>query len=362
MPSGRDKEVTIDVLDRPLKRFKSNDTESFVVNVRASSIEKASNDPVTSPTINAFGRKWVLLIVGDGNDVNFELHNSHEYPGLRFIITISCKDWKQQSEYVYGPTIRVSKDEFLKKYTDNDGMVGITLELERVHAVQWKPDKFVYQPVLAKIIKSKKTADCIFIVEGKKFHLHKCILEARCPKLYEIADISEDKPFVFDADKINSETFDTIIHYVYGVRAPDFCGCPKFTKAILSAACYLQLTNLKLLAECQLASHHINSYNAAEFLLLADSYVCALLKEEAMNVCLKYLDCVKQSSGWKLLQESPVLLTELLTYSCHKSYDRIDCLDVVTLRKELQKRKLEVDGTREMLVNRLRAAYDKESK
>jgi hypothetical protein len=209
-------------------------------------------------------------------------------------------------------------------------------------------------------LESKKTADSVFIVGGKHFQLHKCVLETQSPKLYEFAEMAKDKPFVIGPKIVDSETFDTVIRYIYGLRPPYFWNHEATTKAIFNAACYLQITNLKLHAEWYLAYEILNIDNASELLLLADSHACALLKEEAMKCCLMNIESAKKSSGWKLLQESPVLLEELLTFSCIQSRDKIDCMDVGELRKELQKRQLEVDGSREILVNRLRAACDKD--
>ncbi|OEU18051.1 hypothetical protein FRACYDRAFT_268855 [Fragilariopsis cylindrus CCMP1102] len=108
---------------------------------------------------------------------------------------------------------------------------------------------------------------------------------------------------------------------------------------------------------------------AAGFLLLADSYSCALLKEAAMVVYASNPNDVMESSqdDWTKLKESNDLLVELLVYatSSRKQYssvvddgngtiDDVDDFDVTSLRERLQQQNvdLDLDGSREILVER----------
>jgi hypothetical protein len=143
---------------------------------------------------------------------------------------------------------------------------------------------------------------------------------------------------------------------MYSVEFPS-CENESQTKAILKAASYLELTKLKICAEERLAYEYLKIDNAVELLLCADAHVCALLKEEAMTFCLSYLDLVKQTPGWQMLKESTEMYEELLAICVQEvSMYTVDSLDVKSLRDQLESYGLDIDGTREMLVARLKAA------
>ena len=97
--------------------------------------------------------------------------------------------------------------------------------------------------------------------------------------------------------------------------------------------------------------------SAAEILLLADSHAYALLKEQAMNLIVDNYSKVKATSGWKQLRESSSLLTEVLDNMSGEAINKGDAgekMGVSELRKRLASRGLDADGTREMLVKRLK--------
>jgi len=98
-------------------------------------------------------------------------------------------------------------------------------------------------------------------------------------------------------------------------------------------------------------------------LVFADAHSCALLKEAAMNAVVTNAAAVRDTEGWSAIQESNRLLEELFhsVTDVHrpKGDDEIDLMDVTTLRNCLQKAKLDLDGSREMLVDRWKN-YQKE--
>mmetsp|Transcript_38756 Transcript_38756/g.44654 ORF Transcript_38756/g.44654 Transcript_38756/m.44654 type:complete len:123 (-) Transcript_38756:120-488(-) len=100
--------------------------------------------------------------------------------------------------------------------------------------------------------------------------------------------------------------------------------------------------------------------NAAALLVFADSYTCPLLKEVAMDTYMTdSTTFMNAEDDWRKLQESSKLLTELLVYTNKDRtrynssvVDDVDELDVTSLRERLQMVNLDVDGSREMLVQR----------
>ena len=119
--------------------------------------------------------------------------------------------------------------------------------------------------------------------------------------------------------------------------------------------------------------------SAIELLIFADSYSCALLKEECMDAYSHNPTVVmkEDESSWTELQESSKLLSELLFYSTIEFHRRHNnnknktreggdddddddrnaeqheekYLDVSTLRDRLQEADVDVDGSRKYLLN-----------
>ena len=136
-------------------------------------------------------------------------------------------------------------------------------------------------------------------------------------------------------------------------------------KEILLAADRFDCTQLKLYAESIIVDKFLVAYNAAALLVFADSYSCALLKEAAMNLYASNPKAVmKSEEAWSKVKESNRLLEELLLELVSRknwlqwregtNNDNADDLDVTSIREELQEAKLEVDGSREILVERLK--------
>ena len=93
----------------------------------------------------------------------------------------------------------------------------------------------------------------------------------------------------------------------------------------------------------------LTAESAAEFLIVADSYSCALLKEAAIHVFVSDTKTTNEAEAWSKIRECNKLLTELFLASSKRHL--IYQMDVRTLREELGEANLELDGSREVLVN-----------
>jgi hypothetical protein len=102
MESERETDVTADVLERPSKRFKSNEMESFVFTFDQETVEAAGQYIIETPTIKTFGEEWSLTIDADGNNISIDFDRLEEPDCKIWRVTYSCKDWN-------GPRIRFSK-------------------------------------------------------------------------------------------------------------------------------------------------------------------------------------------------------------------------------------------------------------
>jgi hypothetical protein len=120
---------------------------------------------------------------------------------------------------------------------------------------------------------------------------------------------------------------------------------------------------LKLAAEAELAASGITVNTAADMIMFGDAKNCALLKEAAIEFFAANLESVMSSSGWANIRESAALLAEVMEVlatrkkrpapaneSDERDYKR---MRVSSLRRQLDEKGLDVDGSREMLISRL---------
>jgi len=166
---------------------------------------------------------------------------------------------------------------------------------------------------------------------------------------------------------VDETAFEVLMKFVYSGEVPklkDFD--EEAVKSILVVANRFGVTELKLYVESILIEKFLDPSKAAEYLLLADSTSCGLLKEFCMNEYITYPTTFMDSEDdWESLQESNKLIVELLMYTTfgRKKYssvvddgygylDDADGFDVTSLRERLQRFDLDVDGSRTMLVAR----------
>jgi len=156
------------------------------------------------------------------------------------------------------------------------------------------------------------------------------------------------------------------MNFIYTGNEPKLNDDTEIAKSILVQADRFGCTDVKLCMESVLIQQFLAPSTAAELLLFADSDSCALLKEASMNTYAENSRAVMNSQDdWTKLMESRKLLSELLVYVAdgRKQYSSVvkggngtledaDNLDVTSLRERLEKANLEIDGSREMLVER----------
>jgi len=246
----------------------------------------------------------------------------------------------------------------------------------------------------------------------KYYKAHKMILAIRAKILYELVcgesssstleddgdDGDDDNTIVIDLPGVDQYTFEAMLEHVYTVKRP-LIENAQIAMKLLVAADRFCLPELKLYVESVLADKFVDELNAAELILFGDSHSCALLKEIAMDVCVSDPNSVMKTPGWTLIEESDTILSEILKHThtdcrhyfynndpdndndndendknnnnkedkkptCHKDSDvnvDLDRLDVFSLRERLNEAGLDVDGSRETLIGRLRTLYKTET-
>ena len=93
----------------------------------------------------------------------------------------------------------------------------------------------------------------------------------------------------------------------------------------------------------------------SHYILFADAQSCPLLKEYAISYFLLHKSVVLKSEHSKELRESGELLAEIMLLMDNQD----DEMTVTELRKELDKRELDVDGSKAALDERLKVQKDR---
>ena len=199
--------------------------------------------------------------------------------------------------------------------------------------------------------------------ERKTFYAHKLILSVRAPILAALADDCSPGTAIPISD-VRPDLFRMLLRFVYGGEVPGRNVLSEKGRDIIRAADRFRCIGLKLAAEAELAFASITVDNASELILFADATGCALLKEVATEFFVRNAQDVTASEGFAQVKESPALLTELLLLASKKRPASSDSdgerdfkrMRVSTLRRKLDGKGLDVDGSKEMLVSRLAAA------
>ena len=202
--------------------------------------------------------------------------------------------------------------------------------------------------------------------ENTLLYAHSPILAARGPSLASLAeDCGPDAPIPIG--DVRADVFRMLLRYVYGGEVPAKDIIKDQAKDIIRAADKYGCTGLKLVAEAEMAAAGITTDNAAELILFADATNCAMLKEATMDFFVRNAQAVMASEGFAQVKESPAAMAELMDVGFGGSKKRpassgadsgrdYKRMRVATLRQTLDEKKLDVDGSKDMLISRLEAA------
>ena len=248
----------------------------------------------------------------------------------------------------------------------------------------WTPTNTISADML-KLLDDTDNADVLFDIaqdkNGKKqkekqgpriFYAHRNILSVRCPALAELAEVCDPKTPIPIGD-VEAGVFRMLLVYIYGGEIPGKNVLKEEGRNIIRAADRFGCTGLKLAAESEMSAADITIENTAELILFADATNCAMLKEAAMEYFVANAQEVMASEGYKQVVESPAIMQEMVAAvvsgNRKRPADSADANDrdykrmrVPELRRKLDSKSLDVDGSKEMLVSRLEAADEEERK
>ena len=347
--------------------------------------------PIKTPSIRAYGHDWILrvfprgspssredfeyvscflLYVGD-NDVDDEPSTMLSFrckdtKRATDELHVFCKDCNNGDKRLWGYQNFLKRTDVLENYLDKDGTLVIEVDIQIAEERKniWYPDPLQEEPSLVKLYHThESTSDITFDVDGKEFHAHKSILSVRAETLFELTN-DDDNGRIRDGKIVTifsteADIFEQILEYVYTVKTPEIKNEGIAIK-LLVAADRFGCTDLKLYIESTIVDKFLNATNAAKWLLLSDSHSCALLKEASMRLHVSDANTVMESKDdWSMVVESNRLLEELFKSNSSSSSSSnavvdVENLDVTTLREKLVYANLEIDGCRNILIERLK--------
>ena len=249
---------------------------------------------------------------------------------------------------------------------DDDGTLIITVDVQvDVQALKcWKPTGDV-KARLTKLYESKAGADVTYNLSGIKIVAHKCILGMQESNLLTLVDDSSPTDSEVTIDGADPALFQTMIRFHYTEELPpDFDDC-KDAINLLKLADKYGVVNLKMLIEARIVENSalLSVESCVDLLLLSESHNCALLREASMNVLVENMQHIISSGGLAELAQSPSLMQEVVIFQANlgrndEKAHLLGSLGVSALRKLAHERGLEVDGSRQVLVKRLKTAED----
>mmetsp|Transcript_9086 Transcript_9086/g.22231 ORF Transcript_9086/g.22231 Transcript_9086/m.22231 type:complete len:424 (+) Transcript_9086:98-1369(+) len=410
-PSSSEREDVVDAVSvgEPPKTFGASKTETIKFTIYdfeqfAESCGRFAYEE--SPILKAYGYDWKFLVRKKrgthrdceeavsfhlkctGNDrmsidaiCNFRLGKTREPVIEKVSFYVDYQGW----DITELPLRKI----LLRDCLESDGSLILRCDIRVADQDRraWFPEKLRSESVLVDLYENANSdaSDVVFSVGDATYRAHRAVFFRRCRKLYEIAE-RESSSGGNDATipvvpivSTSKDAFKSLLDFVYTVKTPDLVvgggDDEKFAVELLAAADLFDCVQLKLHVESVLVEEFLNAENAAALLILADSHSCALLKEAAIEVFLAHSDTVMKTPDWPKIAESSRLQGELIealvsfknrhfnvdTESKRKrkrarSMDDIDELSVTSLREKLQREDLELDGSREVLVQRLKAS------
>jgi len=340
---------------------------------------------VESPEFSCFGDQWTLKLqatTGDvrSNHIAAELENL-SYPGAEIEFGYSIRDeWGREMIHLgedegYNAWFRIEDDTAkLSKLMNSlvDGSLIIEVRMKLLLSTDESANLFIptnpFNKYMLELFGDEETADVVFEVGGQQgtnvqkkkaktsttsFHAHRLILQKCAPTLYEMCG-SEGGDVTTSITDVKPKTFNHMLSYVYGGKASKEVLMDN-AKDIINACDKYGVVNLKLEAEtCYVESTEITMDNMMDNLLYADSKNLALLKEAVMDYIVENKgDIIGKVSfdnvpgGCITDVLAAVARGEESGKSDSKDYNK---MRVATLRKMLDERGLEVDGSRETMI------------
>ena len=245
---------------------------------------------------------------------------------------------------------------------------------------EFVPSNPIRENMLA-IFGDEESSDVVFEVSGdtsqentenKKakysttFHAHYSVLQCNAPVLADMCKSFRGKATSLLIEDVTPTVFRQVLYYVYGGEVEQdekrYALFRRNAKEIIDVANKYGIVHLKLKAEVYyVRSTIITTDNVIDKLLYADSKNCALLKEAAIDWLVKNAADVMDDEV--CLDNVPnYTMNDLLAATARANNMDYDANDynlksVGELRSILHNRGLDIDGSRKMMIARLRQQH-----
>ena len=352
-----------------------------------------------SPEFTCCGYKWCLSLQKINHQLRVTLCNKttkdvnvywgvsiRDAVGTDFAFYVATEERKRHFDAIVGvedsdswstPNMSVNLVRLSDALEEGEGTLTVEVRMKRVDGTS-SPTAFIpTNPINNNILKSfndEESSDVVFEVEsgrheeinGKRlkittnFYAHRLMLKDGAPLLAELckpsADGGDAKTTVSISD-IKPDIFKHMLFYLYGGKVTDE-EMDTNAKDIINACDKYGMVHLKLEAEARyVKSTTIDIDNILDNLLYADSKNCALLKEAVMDYIVTNKNDVIGNVSFDDVPGSTV--TDILTAMARGEQVEDDSCDnsinynkmrVCTLRKMLDEKGLDVDGSREAMI------------
>ena len=358
-------------------------------------LSSTRGDFVTSPEFTCKGHQWQLRVfpgggyeVAEGHVSAFLNHLSQETVMVEFGIDLVDKFGKTKSvknpikhkftagSVPWGWPNFISRSDILaesRNILDGNGTltIDVSIAIEEEPTTAFVPKNPLVN-MMQEMFNDETTADVCFDVSNAderkgefkssvSFYAHRLILQKCAPMLAAICGPNNDSGGVVTAqvNDIEPEIFQHLLSYVYGRTIPEE-ELKTHAKDIIDAADKYSIINLKLEAEAAyVKSTEITFDNAMDHLLYADSMNLALLKEAAMYFLsenpyeaaerLSFTDCPQH-----VVKDLLIAFGRSSKKDAGTEVDELTTLSVSALRRKLDEMGLEVDGSREAMIESIK--------
>ncbi len=353
---------------------------------------------VRTPQFSCNGHQWALTIYPGGNDEAKEgyvsiylYHRSKGSTTASFELKIidkfgNKKNGIQTTQTYHSKGMGKGWKNFIKRsdvldesqnILDSNGTLTVGISMKEEPSDVFAPKNPLLN-IMQGIFLDEATADVCFEVissaeakegEQKKakasnsLHAHHFILKTCAPMLANLFDLddSDGKNATATINDIKPDILRHLLFYVYGGSVPED-ELKANAKDIIDAADKYSIVNLKLEAEAAyVKSTDITMDNAMDNLLYADAKNCALLKEAVIDFLAENSTEAVERISFKdvpghLMKDLLVVISRNgnKEASDTAAADELSTLRVSALRRKLEAKGLDIDGSREAMIESIK--------
>ena len=346
---------------------------------------------VSSPEFSCLGHKWEVRVAPrgffDSNTSTINLmHLEGDDIGIEYFFAIKNSDDKRvDSSPPKTTTFEEEQDEgeaFSRPFILNNLVNGaLVIEVVMKHSVNptrpFIPENPCKCEAIRNLFMDEESANVVFELdkfqsnntlrekkpktEPIRFYAHTLILKSAAPLLAELCKLnSNESRCTIHIPNVSANAFNVLLCYIYGHDVPYSQLSEYQINDAIKVADKYGLIKLKLEAEAwYVASTKITIDNVMENLHLADTMNCALLREAVMDFIVRRKDEIVVRNTLAGAPEG--LVNDILAAVARRERkqgigdddDNFNAMCISALRRRAHSLRLDVDGSREMLITSL---------